>query len=39
MSLWREKLFAAMSHNMANMAGYLKLPANRVIELGSRVEI
>lgn len=39
MSLWREKLFAAMSHNMANMAEYLKLPANRVIELGSRVEI
>ena len=39
MALWREKLFAAMSHNMANVAGYLKLPANRVIELGSRVEI
>ena len=39
MWLWREKLFAAMSHNMANVAGYLKLPANRVIELGSRVEI
>ena len=39
MSLWREKLFAAMSQNMANVAGYLKLPANRVIELGSRVEI
>ena len=39
MSLWRERLFAAMSHNMANVAGYLKLPANRVIELGSRVEI
>jgi KUP system potassium uptake protein len=39
MSLWREKLFAAMSHNMTNMAAYLKLPASRVIELGSRVEI
>ena len=39
MWLWREKLFAAMSHNMANVAGYMKLPANRVIELGSRVEI
>lgn len=39
MWLWRERLFAAMSHNMANVAGYLKLPANRVIELGSRVEI
>jgi KUP system potassium uptake protein len=39
MSLWRERLFAAMSHNMANVAGYLRLPANRVIELGTRVEI
>jgi KUP system potassium uptake protein len=39
MWLWRERLFATMSHNMANVAGYLKLPANRVIELGSRVEI
>ena len=39
MWLWRERLFAAMSHNIANVAGYLKLPPNRVIELGSRVEI
>jgi KUP system potassium uptake protein len=39
MALWRERLFAAMSHNMANVAGYLKLPATRVIELGSRIEI
>ena len=39
MWMWRERLFAAMSHNMANMAGFMKLPADRVIELGSRVEI
>ena len=39
MSLWREKLFEAMSHNISNMAAYLKLPADRVIELGSQVEI
>ena len=39
MMLWREQLFAAMSHNIGNVAAYLKLPANRVIELGSRVEI
>ena len=39
MALWREKLFAAMSQNMASMAGYLKLPASRVVELGSRVDI
>jgi KUP system potassium uptake protein len=39
MWLWREKLFAAMSHNIGNIAEYLKLPATRVIELGSQVEI
>ena len=39
MWLWRERLFAAMSHNIPDVAGYLKLPADRVIELGSRVEI
>jgi len=39
MSLWREKLFATMAHNTGSVADYLKLPANRVIELGTRVEI
>jgi len=39
MWLWRERLFAAMSHNIGNLAAYLKLPATRVIELGSQVEI
>ena len=39
MALWREKLFAVMLHNVGNVAAYLKLPANRVIELGARVEI
>jgi len=39
MWLWRERLFSMMSHNIGNVAGYLKLPANRVIELGSHVEI
>jgi KUP system potassium uptake protein len=39
MSMWRERMFAAMSHNIGNVAEYLKLPANRVMELGSRVEI
>jgi len=28
-----------MLHNVGNVAAYLKLPANRVIELGARVEI
>ncbi|MDR3453608.1 MAG: potassium transporter Kup [Rhodoferax sp.] len=39
MAVWRERMFAAMSHNIGNVAEYLKLPADRVMELGSRVEI
>ncbi|MGV3498869.1 MAG: potassium transporter Kup [Hydrogenophaga sp.] len=39
MAPWREKLFAAMHHNAAAAAGFLNLPANAVIELGSKVEI
>ena len=39
MALWREKLFAAISHNVGDLAAYLKLPRNRVIELGSQIEI
>ncbi len=39
MAMWRERLFAVMLHNVGNVAAYLKLPANRVIELGARVEM
>jgi KUP system potassium uptake protein len=39
MALWREKLFAMMARNAGNAADYFKLPANRVIELGTKVEI
>lgn len=39
MALWRERLFAIMLHNVGNVAAYFKLPINRVIELGARVEI
>jgi KUP system potassium uptake protein len=39
MSLWREKLFAAMHHNASAAADFLNLPTNRVVELGSKVEI
>ncbi|MDN7183889.1 potassium transporter Kup [Caballeronia sp. SEWSISQ10-4 2] len=39
MALWRERLFAVMLHNVGNVAAYLKLPTNRVVELGSRVEL
>jgi KUP system potassium uptake protein len=39
MSLWREKLFASMHRNAAAAADFLNLPANRVVELGGKVEI
>nr|WP_242538713.1 potassium transporter Kup [Trinickia acidisoli] len=39
MALWRERLFAVMLHNVGNIAAFFKLPANRVIEVGTQVEI
>lgn len=39
MALWREKLFAWMVRNASSAMEYFKLPTNRVIELGSQVEI
>jgi KUP system potassium uptake protein len=39
MSGWREKLFAGMHRNAAAAADFLSLPTNRVVELGSKVEI
>ncbi len=39
MAQWRERLFAAMARNASNAAEYFKLPANRVLELGARIEI
>jgi KUP system potassium uptake protein len=39
MAPWREKLFASMHRNASGAAAFLKLPTNRVVELGSKVEI
>jgi KUP system potassium uptake protein len=39
MALWREALFAAMYRNARDAADYYRVPANRVIELGTKVEI
>jgi KUP system potassium uptake protein len=39
MMLWREKLFAWMVQNSESAMEFFKLPTNRVIELGSQVEI
>jgi len=39
MAIWREKLFAWMVRNAESAMEFFKLPTNRVIELGSQVEI
>jgi KUP system potassium uptake protein len=39
MALWREKLFAWMMRNAATPMEFFRLPTNRVVELGSQVEI
>jgi KUP system potassium uptake protein len=39
MALWRERMFAAMARNAGNITDYFNIPTNRVIELGTRVEI
>lgn len=39
MAMWRENLYASMAKNARDAADYFKLPSNRVIELGTQVEI
>jgi KUP system potassium uptake protein len=39
MAVWREKLFAWMMRNAATPMEFFRLPTNRVVELGSQVEI
>ncbi|MGF1549500.1 MAG: potassium transporter Kup [Sphingomonadaceae bacterium] len=39
MAIWREKLFAWMLRNAASAMQFFRLPPNRVVELGSQVEI
>jgi KUP system potassium uptake protein len=39
MAIWREKMFAWMLRNAASAMEFFKLPTNRVVELGSQVEI
>ncbi|MBC7502349.1 MAG: potassium transporter Kup [Herminiimonas sp.] len=36
---WREALYATMARNARDAAGYFRIPSNRVIELGTQVEI
>ncbi|MBI3524429.1 MAG: potassium transporter Kup [Betaproteobacteria bacterium] len=37
MVMWRKKLFIAMFRNAGSVTSFFKLPANRVVELGSQV--
>jgi KUP system potassium uptake protein len=39
MTLWREKLFSWMLRNAESAMEFFKLPSNRVVELGSQLEI
>ena len=39
MALWRDKLFAVMARNASSATTYFKIPANRVVELGTRIEL
>jgi KUP system potassium uptake protein len=39
LALWRERLFAAMARNASSVVEYFNIPTNRVIELGTQIEI
>lgn len=39
MMKWREQLFLALSRNAMNAADFFKIPVNRVIEMGTKIEI
>ncbi len=39
MTKWRERLFLVLSKNAMNAADFFKIPTNRVIEMGTRIEI
>jgi len=36
---WRERLFIALSKNAMNAADFFKIPTNRVVEMGTQIEI
>ncbi|TKC90245.1 potassium transporter Kup [Trinickia terrae] len=39
MSVWRERVFAWMHQNAAKPTDFFAIPANRVVELGTKIEI
>jgi KUP system potassium uptake protein len=36
---WRDRVFAAMARNAGSVSDYFNVPTNRLVELGTRVEI
>ncbi len=39
MALWREKIFANMARNASSATAFFRIPTNRVVELGTQIEI
>jgi KUP system potassium uptake protein len=39
MAMWRKKLFLFLAHNAANPATYFKLPDDRTVTMGERIEL
>jgi KUP system potassium uptake protein len=39
MPVWRDKLFAFMHRNAAPATGFFRIPGNRIVELGTQVQI
>ena len=39
MAPWRDRIFAAMARNAGSITDFFNIPTNRVVELGTRVEI
>ena len=39
MAMWRERLFSWMYQNAARQSDFIRIPANRLVELGAKVEI
>ena len=39
MAPWREKLFISMQRNTSPVSDFYQIPTNRVVELGSQIEI
>jgi len=39
MARWRDRIFATMARNAGSVSDFFNIPTNRVVELGTRIEI